>query len=171
MPRTSVFICRAIRYEIFTDRHRRQRITCDHNVKPLNASVSVETKPLQAFVGFIARGHLDWHMGVDNVLARIQAGVRVNHFRHTVILGVKDVQIAVDGWFKRNANPIAVMKFPRRISADGFAELIPHKESVTETDRADRLRTTIGEGLICIRVTYVRGGYRYRRAGAGGCGV
>ena len=91
-------------------------------------------------------------MRFDPILSAFQARVRKNHLRLAIAFGVKNVKIAIDVGFKRDANAIAVVKFTGRIDADGAAVDVAHKHRVAEGDRLQRRLRRILVGAVGVGV-------------------
>src|SRR5262245_49296856 len=53
-------------------------------------------KPTKLRVLFAARRHFSRHMRINEIIAALQARVREDHRRRTVILDVKDIEITGD---------------------------------------------------------------------------
>src|SRR5947207_1689124 len=135
MPWAFVFIRGAETYECILDRDLGQRLAGHNDEQMLGRRIAIELKPPQALVSFNRRRNIDWNMRGDPVVATFQSRIRKNHFGRAVAFGVKDVEIAVDVRLERNANPIAVMKFARRLDSHGATVHIAQVKRITEADR------------------------------------
>src|SRR5512134_1659529 len=59
--------------------------------------------------------------------------IRINHDWRSVVGGVENVEIAVSICLEQNANPITLLKNPRRLSANCQTGCIAHEKCQTKT--------------------------------------